>query len=199
MFCVKCGTNNSADASFCLRCGGRLDNEEETRVANRNTEQVSADFEKQVFSISPTLKFVVVGYVLAILGAFLIVAAFTMIQAVSPIYAVLFGLLLLLVPAYFHLKKKLIKYKLTESSVIIDSGLISRTTQNIPLRRIQDVTVSSSLFQRVLGLGNVVIDNASESASKVVLANIDSPNKHAEILLRQMRLADEAGRRLIER
>ena len=42
-------------------------------------------------------------------------------------------------------------------------------------------------MQRVLGLGDVIIDNASEEGGKIVLGDIDSPKKYAEMVLRQMR------------
>jgi len=99
-------------------------------------------------------------------------------------------LLLLLIPAYFHLRQKLVKYTLTGTKIEIDSGLISRTTRNIPLTRIQDVTVSSTVGQRLLGFGSVVIDNASEDGGKIVLRNIDSPRKFADRLLHQIRLLE---------
>jgi hypothetical protein len=39
----------------------------------------------------------------------------------------------------------------------------------------------------MLGLGDVIIDNASEDGGKIVLDDIDSPKKYAEMVLRQMR------------
>ena len=40
---------------------------------------------------------------------------------------------LLLIPAYYHLKRNMIRYTLTDSKMEIDYGLIARTTRNIPL------------------------------------------------------------------
>jgi hypothetical protein len=39
----------------------------------------------------------------------------------------------------------MIRYTLTDSKIEIDYGLIARTTRNIPLAKIQDVTVSASI------------------------------------------------------
>jgi uncharacterized membrane protein YdbT with pleckstrin-like domain len=191
MFCLKCGANNLDDAVYCQKCGELLVAEEETRVVPRKTSRSKDENETALLTVTPTLKFVKVGYVAAIVGALLLVAFLSAFVPVVPSWiAVLIGLLLLLIPAYFHLRQKLIRYTLTDSKIEIDSGLISRTTRNIPLTRIQDVTVSSTLFQRVLGFGNVVIDNASEDGGKIVLGNIDSPRKFADSLLKQMRLLD---------
>ena len=93
---------------------------------------------------------------------------------------------MLLVPAYYHLRQRLVRYSLSDSTIEIDRGLVSRTTQNIPLRRVQDVTVSATLFQRVLGYGDITIDNASEDGGKVVLDNVDSPRRYADLILRRM-------------
>ena len=196
MFCIKCGAENSEEAVYCLKCGNRFgeNGEEETRVAARNTEL--KDDEEQIFSIRPTLLFVKIGYGLAVIGAFLVVAFFVFFSQatgfiVPPWISVLVGLTLLLIPAYFHLKQKMVLYTLTDSKVSIDEGLISKTTRNVPLRIIQDVTVSANFVQRILGFGDVEIENANENDGKVLLKNINSPKKTAETLLKQMRLLDK--------
>lgn len=198
MFCIKCGANNSNEAVYCQKCGNLLEREEETRVVQKKSPSkftIENDEETHIFAIRPTLLFVKVGYALAILGAFAFVAlialASTFLQSpVSAVIVVLLGLSLLLIPAYFHLQNKMIKYTLTDSKIEIDKGLVSNTTRNIPLRTIQDVTVSATAMQRMLGFGNIVIENANEVDDKITLRNINSPKKYADILLRQMRLLD---------
>jgi uncharacterized membrane protein YdbT with pleckstrin-like domain len=98
-----------------------------------------------------------------------------------------FALALLLIPAYYHIKRNTVLYTLTDSKIEIDQGLIARTTRNIPLRNIQDVTVSTTIPQRLLGFGNLVIENASEVGGVTVLKNINDPRKHADMLLRELR------------
>lgn len=161
--------------------------EEETRVAVRGGENVVKS--EPIFSIAPTLMFVKGGYILTVVLAFLLVGLFGVLGISWPI-AVVIGILLLLVPGYFHLKQKMVRYSLNETTIEIDKGLISRSTQNVPLRRVQDVTVSASFIQRLLGFGDIVIDNASETGGKVILDNIDSPRKYADLLLDQMRRLD---------
>ena len=190
MFCTRCGKDNPDDAAFCYKCGRQFEGEEETRVAKRG-ETAPATVSPPVFSISPTIKFVLVGYLIAIIGAFFLVAFLSVfVPAVPPILAVVLGMILLVIPALYHIRKKLIRYTLTEAMIEIDRGLISRTTQNIPLRRVQDVTVTSTVFQRLLGYGDIMIDNASEDATKIVLDDIDSPKKYAAMILERMRDTD---------
>lgn len=190
MFCIKCGTQNPDEAVYCKKCGALLDSEEETRVATRESGPVaeSGDHE-EIFKIGPTLKFVYIGYIAAIAGAIIFVGILGLIGLTAWI-AVLLGIALLLIPAYYHFKNKLVSYTLTDTTIEIDAGLISRTTRNIPLRRVQDVTVSASAMQRLLGFGDIIIDNASEDGGKVVLDNINNPREYADILLKQMRRLD---------
>ena len=205
MFCDRCGAENKDTASFCRKCGQSFDGTEvETRVASRPPdylapipgapiERIDADTSDQaiVFDIRPTLLFVKAGYVAAAFGAVFIVAILAALTPVPKLFAILPGMLLFLVPAYFHIRQKLIRYKLTETSLEIDSGLISTTTRNIPLRRIQDVTVSATASQRIAGLGDIVIDNASEEGGKVAIHNIDRPRVYADMLLKQMAKLDK--------
>ena len=193
MFCRKCGKENADDAVFCQKCGIQLEAEEETRVATRSAPESLNKDSPRIFSVSPTLLFVKAGYVLAVAGAFLLVAVFSLYlrDSIGVWPGVIIGMALLLIPAFYHLRQKLVRYNLTDTTIEIDSGLISRTTQNIPLRRIQDVTVSASVPQRLLGFGNIVIDNAGEDGGKITLKNINSPRKYADILLKQMSRLDK--------
>lgn len=196
MFCTNCGAENRGEALYCQKCGRLLEAEEETRVVRKTTNRLADAEEKRIFSISPTLLFIKIGYVTAIAGAFLLVALLTMFEQLIGVripwwLSVLAGLALLLIPAYFHFKQKLVNYTLTDAKIEIDQGLISRTTRNVPLRTIQDVTVSASFPQRMLGFGNLIIENANEAGGRIVLKNINAPKKYADILLRQMRQLDK--------
>jgi len=193
MFCTKCGAKNSDEAVYCQKCGTMLEAEEETRLARKSTEEVeSEDEERKVFSITPTLMFVKMGYVAAAVGALLLVALFAMLLPSVTIWiAILFALALFLIPAFYHFKQKMVRYTLTDSKIEIDEGFIFQNSRNIPLRSIQDVSVASTITQRMLGFGNLVIDNASEDGGKVILKNINTPKKYADILLKQMRLLNK--------
>jgi len=71
--------------------------------------------------------------------------------------------------------------------VIAEVNQVARTTRNIPLSKIQDVTVSASIGQRLLGFGDIVVDNASELGGTTVLKNINNPRHYADLLLRELR------------
>jgi membrane protein YdbS with pleckstrin-like domain len=146
------------------------------------------DVENVVFTVRPTFLFVGLGYALAAAGAILITVLLALFVPQLPYYYALpVALLLLLLPAFKHLKRNALKYTLTDAKIEIDEGLFSRRTRNIPLRNIQDVTVAASLTQRVLGFGDLVIDNASELGGTTTMHNIPKPRRHAELILRELR------------
>lgn len=148
-----------------------------------------AEAERIIFSIRPTFLFIGIGYVLAAVAAVGLSTLLAMFagQYISAPIAVLVTLPLLLIPAYKHLKRNTIKYTLTDSKIEIDQGFLARKTRNIPLRNIQDVTVATSIMQRLFNFGDLVIENANEVGGQTLLDNIPDPRRHAELLLRELR------------
>jgi membrane protein YdbS with pleckstrin-like domain len=205
-FCAACGAPADSEQTRFAADVTRLASEE-TRVAAPRPRAVEplpvrplaqvpgrravegGGEEQVVFTVRPTLLFVKLGYALAALGGLLLIALLAWQPWVSiPFYVSLpLALALLLVPAYKHLKRNTVRYTLTDSKVEIDQGLVSRTTRNIPLRNIQDVTVRATVFQRLLRFGDLVIDNASETGGNTALHNIPDPRRHADLLLRELR------------
>lgn len=195
MHCIKCGTYITDDAQFCAGCGAPATDPETTRLAARPQQPIARaasnqpeDIERVIFTARPTMLFIKIGYVAAVLGAILLTVLLAMLPlSISFYYWLPFALALLLIPAFYHIKRNMVLYTLTDSKIEIDTGLIARTTRNIPLRNIQDVTVAMTILQRMLGFGNLVIENASEVGGVTVLRNIDDPRHHADILLRELR------------
>ena len=196
MHCNNCGALLDADSRFCKSCGAPARDPEETRIARpqsavpaRYNDGGNDDVESVIFTVRPTMLFIKIGYAAAVLGAILLTILLNMIRFVEiPLYISLpLALSLLLIPAYKHLRRNMIRYTLTDSKIETDYGLIARTTRNIPLAKIQDVTVSASIIQRLLGFGDVVVDNASELGGTTVLHNINNPRHYADLVLREMR------------
>ena len=194
MHCTNCGSYIPAGVRFCANCGSAAPDPEETRIARPQSgvpyaQPIDDDMEHVIFTTRPTLIFVKLGYAAAVIAAILLTVLLAMIPGIEiPLYVSLpLALALLLVPAYYHLKRNMLRYTLTDAKIEIDYGLIARTTRNIPLSKIQDVTVSATMFQRLLGFGDVIVDNASEESGKTVLKNINKPRHYADLLLRELR------------
>lgn len=194
MHCINCGNHLPDNARFCADCGTPIADPEATRLATRGQQAVSAprkdessELERTIFTARPTMLFIKIGYVAAALGAVLLTILLAMLPFIAWYIALPIALALLLVPAYYHIKRNTVLYTMTDSKIEIDQGLIARTTRNIPLRNIQDVTVSTTIPQRLLGFGNLVIENANDTGGVTILKNIDDPRKHADMLLRELR------------
>ncbi|MCM3872657.1 MAG: PH domain-containing protein [Pyrinomonadaceae bacterium] len=192
MHCSNCGSYVPPGVRFCSGCGTPAIDPEATRLARtqsgvpiRQTGDMD-DLEHTVFTVRPTLIFIKLGYALAVIGA----VAMVFLLALIPVPAYIsipLALALLLIPAFFHIRRNMIRYTLTDSKIEIDTGLVARTTRNIPLSKIQDVTVSASIPQRILGFGDLIVDNASETGGSTVLHNISKPRHYADLLLRELR------------
>jgi uncharacterized membrane protein YdbT with pleckstrin-like domain len=130
--------------------------------------------------------FVKAGYALAALSGIALVFLLSSL-GVSPTISIPLALALLLIPAYYHIRRNMVRYTVTDSKLQIDTGLIARTTKNIPLSKVQDVTVSATIPQRIMGFGDIIIDNASELGGSIVMHNISKPRHYADLLLRELR------------
>jgi len=191
MHCSNCGAYIAPGVRFCSGCGSPANDPEATRIARMQggvpeRSGQSEELEQTIFTVRPTLIFIKLGYALAVIGAIGIVFLLALIPVPAYI-SIPLALALLLIPAFYHLRRNMVRYTLTDSKIEIDTGLIARTTRNIPLSKIQDVTVSASIPQRILGFGDVIIDNASELGGTTVLHNISKPRHYADLLLRELR------------
>ncbi|HKO99955.1 MAG TPA: PH domain-containing protein [Pyrinomonadaceae bacterium] len=191
MHCSNCGSYIAPGKRFCSECGSPGEDSNATRIVRAQSgvpvRSINDDEPEQVvFTVRPTMIFIKFGYVLAVVAAIALVFLLALIP-VTPYISIPLALSLLLIPAYYHLRRNMVRYTLTDAKIEIDTGLIARTTRNIPLSKIQDVTVSASIPQRLLGFGDVIVDNASEMGGKTLLHNISNPRHHADLLLRELR------------
>ena len=53
-------------------------------------------------------------------------------------------------------------FVITDRRVLVRSGILARSGRDVPLSRINDITFSHTLFERVLGCGTLVVESAGE-------------------------------------
>ncbi|MFP5218302.1 MAG: PH domain-containing protein [Actinomycetes bacterium] len=58
--------------------------------------------------------------------------------------------------------------EVTDRRVVVEQGLLRRSTRSLPLSRVADVSVERSLGQRLVGSGTVVLDTVGERGGVVV-------------------------------
>ena len=78
-----------------------------------------------------------------------------------------------------------VRYKLTDTKLIIDTGLFTRTEDDIWLYRITDITLKSGLFERMLGLGTIHCCSADNTKPEFELRRIKNA-RHVKEMLSEM-------------
>ena len=72
----------------------------------------------------------------------------------------------------FGLPLTFTKYTLTEEQIIINTGFLNQEENNCYMYKVQDTVLSSSLFQRMAGLGTVVCKTSDVTHPQLVMKNI---------------------------
>ncbi|MEA2902353.1 MAG: hypothetical protein QOH36_2240 [Actinomycetota bacterium] len=91
-------------------------------------------------------------------------------------------------------------FVVTTDRLIHRTGVVSKSGREIPLERLNDVSFHSTIFQRMLGAGDLLIESAGERGQQL-FASFPHPEQtqnliHHQIELAQGRDADrQAGRR----
>jgi uncharacterized membrane protein YdbT with pleckstrin-like domain len=81
-------------------------------------------------------------------------------------------------------------FVITDKRVVVRTGILSRTGRDIPLSRVNDVTFSHNLLERILGCGTLVVESAGERG-QVQLTEVP----HVEQVQRTLyELAENVGR-----
>lgn len=79
------------------------------------------------------------------------------------------GLILLIAFSFLPwLRWRTTHFVLTDQRIILRSGILSRTGRDIPLARVNDVTFTHTLFERLLRCGTLVVESGGERGQLVV-------------------------------
>ena len=206
-FCNHCGAtvvgreSDKADERSQMNAPARRaaasygrDAQRELRADARPDAIYPAD-EEVIFTLRPTLIFVFVRYLVATLIVLAVAALMGVLSslwpnAISGMVAFLVilgvGLIAFINPVYKHILRRREVYTLTNHKLEMRFGLFSKIVRNIPLRNIQDVTVTASMWQRLIKIGDIEIESASEQG-KIVLDDIHHPDRYANIILGELR------------
>jgi membrane protein YdbS with pleckstrin-like domain len=213
MYCNKCGHALPDGSRFCNYCGAAMGEAGGPQMpgaperlerggnqitpaslaAHREISPLTSDAidEKAIFTLRPTLIFIAIWYMAAAFVVVVVAAIMGALHNAIPTQAAVIVILVVAaiafsIPLYKHILRRRAVYTLTNHKLEMRYGLISKTVRNIPLRNIQDVTVTASAAQRLLRLGDIVIDSASESG-KIRLHDVHHPEKYADMILGVLR------------
>jgi membrane protein YdbS with pleckstrin-like domain len=196
MNCPACGKVLASESRFCNHCGSKLAAVRAARELGppgsgageapptREARQPHFDG-APIFRVRPSFYRVGLSYLMAA-GLSLLAAAVAGFFDLPLTFIFAAAACLFAVPAYRHLQRNLTRYTLTADEVEISAGLLSTRRYHVPLRSIHNIFVSASPAERLAGIGNVVIDSASE-AGKIQLRHVRNPRKYADLILQQLR------------
>jgi membrane protein YdbS with pleckstrin-like domain len=162
--------------------------EYEEDYPERHEEDYREDFagrEQMIFSVNPTIFEVLPSYLLAVVLTLIVTAAVALVDG-NFLFAVIAAAVFFIMPISRHIRLRYTVYTLTTTKVEIRTGILSKTAQSIPLHHIDNVEVSETLKERLIGIGDVLIDSAALD-SKMVLNNIRDPRKYADMIMYELR------------
>ena len=175
MRCEQCGAEAAQGATFCSRCGARV---QEPRPA--------AMREYALSRILPSWW----HFTREILIATIMAGAGVAIMA-APRGHNRLGLVLTIAAAgafaLIGLARHNTSWSVTSDRLIERSGILARRRREMELAAVRSIEVTRSLGQRLLGLGNVTIASAASAEFLIRLSDIPDPEQVAE-MLRQARL-----------
>ena len=82
---------------------------------------------------------------------------------------------------WFQNKNK--RYLVTNQRVYVETGILSKSQRDIPLEKINDLTMNQGLIQRMFGAGNVLIFTGNDKPTRI--NDIDNPDAFKTIISEQ--------------
>lgn len=152
------------------------------------------DDESILYSSSPSWKNQFGSHVLVLLAAILIGAV--VLLAVDPDWiGIAAGVVIALVGTIFlWAERSRTKYVITTHRLHVHNGFLAKEVQETRLDRIQNVTVSQSVPQRLLGVGTVDYDTAGDDGSRFQMAGVPKPDQLVRLVDRAQRSALDSER-----
>src|SRR5262245_27009421 len=209
LFCNRCGTKASNPKGAGMRRAGRPaapprparrapvipstpdqesfeEYEEEDYPERRDKayREEFADEDQVIFSITPTFYEVLPSYLVAAVLSLIVTAGVAYLRGILGI-ALIAAAIFFIRPIVRHMRLRRTVYTLTGAKLEIRTGIFSKDTKSIPLRHIDNVEISETLKERLIGIGDVLIDSAALD-TKMVLNNVKNPRKYADLIMEQL-------------
>jgi uncharacterized membrane protein YdbT with pleckstrin-like domain len=133
-------------------------------------------------TVRQSMKTVWAAYVLALIVIAACVWVYFEYAADKPRWLLAIPLIVLLSPIQMHLKRRLITLRLLDDHLILETGFFSRTRRTVDTAKIQDVTVRQTFGQRLMGVGDLMLESAGERGA-MSISNLDRPRQIADAII----------------
>jgi uncharacterized membrane protein YdbT with pleckstrin-like domain len=172
------------DAVYCPKCGQRLDAAEPVKTPAEQIKSAKAaagagansDAETPLWSGGFSWK-AMLGYWLLAILATICAIVLAILGAAIPCVPIAAGVIVLLiwlyVIGYFLYQRISLAYELTNQRLVHYYGILTRVTNRIEVIDIDDIKVTQSILERILGVGTIQILSTDVSDPKLVIRGID--------------------------
>ena len=82
------------------------------------------------------------------------------------------------------------KYTITSDRIQYESGILSRSHDNLDLFRITDLTMRRSLLDRLLGIGSIKVISSDKSHPNFIIYKVSQPKETYDLLKKESLHAD---------
>ncbi len=141
-------------------------------------------------TIRPSMKTVWMAYAVSVV---VIIAAFWAYFEYlddKPRWLLFIPLVVLLPPLKAHMKRRQVTLRFQDDHLTLETGFLSRSRRTVDTAKIQDVTVKQTLGQRLLGVGDLMLESAGESG-RMTIVNLDRPREIADAIINSSKRAPD--------
>lgn len=133
-------------------------------------------------TIHPSMKSVHAAYLLAIAVALAGMWVIYKYAQDRPGWLYFIPLIAFLPPLNMHLRRRMVTLQFHDGHLTLESGFLSRTRRTVDMVKIQDVTVQQTFGQRLMGVGDLMLESAGESGA-MGIKNLDRPREIADAII----------------
>jgi uncharacterized membrane protein YdbT with pleckstrin-like domain len=133
-------------------------------------------------TIHPSMKSVWAAYLLAIAVVLAGMWALYEYAQDQTRWLFLIPLAALLPPLKMHWKRRVVTLRFHDDHLTLETGFFSRTRRTVDMAKIQDVTVQQTFGQRLMGVGDLMLESAGESGA-MGIKNLDRPREIADAII----------------
>jgi len=196
MKCKDCGSEILQDASFCRKCGARINEDEREVLATNPRENETpaerirgaassddeSDDQDERWEGGYCGKAMIGYYVLGGLGSIAILVLGFSIGSPTGwmLLAIAAVLMWLAIAGYLAYRKLNIRYELNDRRFIHRSGILRRREDRIETIDMDDVSVEQGLLERMVGVGTITILSSDASDPKLVMKGIANAKEVAQ-------------------
>jgi uncharacterized membrane protein YdbT with pleckstrin-like domain len=74
------------------------------------------------------------------------------------------------------------RYRVSNQRILLESGVFSRRIDEVDMRTVEDIEFRQSLFQRLLGIGDIAVIAADKQLGRFRLFGLENPRELRELI-----------------